>query len=139
MLISVEAQNASLGNDYGPNKGASAPTALQVALWDGDPRESGTAELPSTGGYARVTGIPNDGTTWPDAPTGGAITSAPIDFGTSTDEWPIDAKWWVIFDDADGTTAWDANPITGDGLSVSTAGTPVMVQVVPTYNLMESA
>lgn len=117
MLIDTAAQNKSLDNDYGSTKGANAPAAHEVALFDGDPTQGGT-ELTSDGGYARVT-LTNNGTNWP-AASSGAKTSATVTFPTSTDAWSDTATWFVLYDHADSVTAWDAGLVAE--ISVDAAG-----------------
>lgn len=127
-LISIAAQNASLDNDYGATHGANAPAAHQVALFIGDPEVDGI-EVPTTteteagtvpNGYARVT-IDNDGTTWAAASEGQKSTSAPILFPDALAEYPDTVTHFVLYDDADGTTAWDSAPLL-DPLDVTGAG-----------------
>jgi hypothetical protein len=117
-LLSAAAQSASLNNDYGANKGVSAPVSHEVALFNGDPVLGGT-ELAATGGYARVT-ITNNGTTWPDA-SAGATTSATVTFPTSTAAWSDTATHFVLYDHADSVTQWDSG-LLKDEISVDAAG-----------------
>lgn len=130
MLISTAAQNASLANDYGANKGPNAASSLEVALFTDDPSLGGT-ELTSDGGYARVT-VANDGTTWPDAPSAGSITSATVTFAAPTGAWSDTAKWFVLYDAADSTTAWDAQELTQE-VDVLDAGPAVPIQMTVYY------
>lgn len=108
-LLSIAAQNASLDNDYGSTAGPNAPASLEVALFDGDPLLGGL-ELTSDGGYARVT-VANDGTTWPTAASGGAKTMATASFPTPTGAWSSTATFFVLYDAADSTTAWDSGEL----------------------------
>jgi hypothetical protein len=117
-LLDEAAQNASLDNDYGASRGPNAPAAHQVALFDGDPLLGGL-ELTSAGGYARVT-VTNNGTNWP-AAASGAKTSAAVTFPTSSGAWSSTATHWVLYDDADGTTAWDSAPL-DDEIDINEAG-----------------
>jgi hypothetical protein len=130
-LLDPAAQSASLDNDYGATKGPNAPASLEVALFTDDPLLGGV-ELAATGGYARVV-VPNDGTTWPAAASGGSKTSAQVSFGTSTDAWSDVAAWFVLFDHADGVTRWDAQELT-DEIVVTAAGTPASVQMTVYYD-----
>lgn len=129
-LLSTAAQNASLDNDYGATAGSNAPAAHQVALFSGDPLLGGT-ELDSTGGYARVV-ITNDGTTWPGA-SGGSTTSAAVSFGTSSAAWSDTATHFVLYDDADGTTAWDAG-LLDEEIAVDAASTVVETTLTVFYS-----
>lgn len=131
-LVSLDAQNASLANDYGPTKGPNAPASLQVALFDGDPLTGGV-ELAPDGGYVRVT-VPNDGSTWPTAPDGGAVTSVALSWGPSTDAWSAVATHFVLFDDADGATAWDSGLLADGGVSVDSAGVTSAAACTVYYN-----
>jgi hypothetical protein len=129
-LLSTAAQNASLDNDYGASAGVNAPGAHQVALFNGDPLLGG-AELTSTGGYARVT-VTNNGTNWP-AASAGAKTSAAVTFAASTAAWSDTATHFVLYDDADGTTAWDSGVLDTE-LSVDAAGTVVETSLTVFYS-----
>ena len=129
-LLSTAAQNASLDNDYGATKGPNAPAAHQLALFNGDPLLGGT-ELTATGGYARVT-VTNNGTTWP-AASSGEKTSAAITFPTSTAAWSDTATHWVLYDDADGTTAWDCG-VLNEELAVVAASTVAQTTLTIFYN-----
>lgn len=129
-LIDTAAQNASLDNDYGASTGPNAAAAHQLALFTDDPRTGGT-ELTSTGGYARVV-VTNDGTNWA-AAAGGSKTSAPQMFAASTDAWSDTATWFVLYDDADGTTAWDAGPLDSE-IAVDTSSTEVETTLTIYYN-----
>ena len=102
-LVSIEARNASLAMSYGASRGSLAPDSLEVALFDGDPANGGT-EI-TGGGYARLT-VPNDATTWPDAPASGAITSAQLTMATSSGAWTGEASYFQLYD-ADTGDAWD--------------------------------
>lgn len=135
-LLSVEAQNASLAMSYGAAKGTSAPANLEVALFDGDPANGGT-ELTSAGGYEAVT-VPNDATTWPDAPADGEIVSAPIVFPTSTAAWSATALYWLIRDAATGDW-WDAMPLPDEGITVPVAGAENSVRLIVNYNALEAS
>lgn len=128
-LLSPAAQSASLDNDYGANKGPNAAAAHELALFNGDPRLGGT-ELTSDGGYARVV-ITNNGTNWPGA-SGGSTTSAQQTFAASTDAWSDTATFFVLYDHADGTTAWDSGEL-ADEISVETSGTEVATSVTVYY------
>lgn len=129
-ILSTAAQNASLDNDYGATKGANSPAAHQLALFNGDPLLGGT-ELTATGGYARVV-VTNNGTNWPGA-ADGATTSASIAFATSTAAWSDTATHWVLYDNADGTTAWDAGVLDTE-IDVDAAGAVVQTAVTIYYN-----
>lgn len=118
-IISVEAQNASLANDYGPTHGAQSPDNLELGIWDDDPRFGG-AELPADGGYARVPISHSDFST----PADGKTTIL-VQLADSTDEWPTPGKWWVIID-ADTGDLWD-----GDALN-----TPVVVAGAGSFDPM---
>lgn len=124
MLVSIAARNASLAMSYGAARGSSAPDNIAVALFNGNPADGGT-EI-TGGGYARVV-LPNDVTTWPDAPSAGEITSAPVTFPTSSGAWSDDADWYQIYDDDTGDE-WDAMPL-DEVISIAGSG------VIPTPTL----
>lgn len=120
-LLSTAAQNASLDNDYGSSAGSNAPSSLEFALYNGDPLLGGT-ELGSDGGYAAVT-ADNDGTTWPDAASGGAKTSKSLALATSTAAFSDTATHFVIRDASSGDL-WDSGLLTEE-VSVDAAGVDV--------------
>lgn len=132
MLLDVAAQNASLDNDYGASAGANAAASHEVALFDGDP-ESGGVELSATGGYVRVV-VANDGTNWP-AAVGGAKSSAPVLFPTSTAAWSDTAKWFVLFDAADSVTRWDSGALDSEA-AVDGADVVVEATLTITYSTL---
>lgn len=133
-LLSVAARNASLAMSYGATKGSSAPTSLEVALFNGDPRNGGT-ELTPAGGYAPAT-VPNNGTTWPTAPADGEIVSAAIALPSSTDAWSDTALFWLIRDATTGDW-WDSMPLPGDGITVSGYGVENSLILFVNYNATE--
>lgn len=125
-LLSTDAQDASLDMSYGASKGALAAATHELALFNGDPRTTGT-ELTSAGGYDRVT-VTNNGTNWPGA-SGGSTVSAPQVLPTSSGAWSDTATHFVLYDAADGTTAWDSGELTEE-ISIDASG--VVVSVVCT-------
>lgn len=127
-LLDVGPRNASLDMSYGALKGTSAAASHQLALFDEDPSNGGV-EI-SGGGYARVT-VTNNGTNWP-AASNGAKTGAVQTFPTSTGAWSTTAKWWCLIDAADGTTRWDARPLSAE-VSVTAADVVVKVQPIIDY------
>lgn len=129
-LLSVAARNASLAMSYGAGRGSSAPASLEVALFVGDPANGGT-ELAADGGYAPVT-VPNDATTWPDAPTDGAITSTTLTYPTATGAWSDVATHFLIRDATTGDE-WDSGQL-ADDISVDVAGTVTTVALTVFYN-----
>jgi hypothetical protein len=130
-LVSIDAQNASLDNDYGASTGPAAAAAHQVALFVGDPLAGGT-ELTSDGGYVRPV-VTNNGTNWPGA-TSGATTSVTIAFDASTDAWSGIPTHWLLYDDADGTTAWDSGELDPTApISVDVADVVVEVTLTVYY------
>lgn len=133
-LLSVAAQNASLNMSYGASRGSLAPAAHQVALFTDHP-DLGGVELDSVGGYARVV-FTNNGTNWPGAADGQTV-SANVVFAAPTAEWtaggvPDTATYAVLFDNADGTTTWDAVPLSEE-IDVSGAGGALAVQLTVNY------
>jgi hypothetical protein len=128
--LDTAAQDASLDNDYGATKGANAPSSHELALFTDDPRLGGV-ELDATGGYVRVV-VTNDGTNWP-AASGGMKVGAFQTFPDSTAAWSDTAKWWVLFDHADGTTRWDAGPL-DDEIDVNAAGAGPVTRPSIYYN-----
>lgn len=129
-LVSVAARNASLGMSYGAAKGAAAPTSLEIALYVGDPANGG-AELASTGGYVAAV-VSNNGTTWPDAPADGEITSALVTFATSSAAW-ADSPDYFLIRDASTADEWDSGPLS-EVVSVLGAGVVVSVSLSVFYN-----
>jgi hypothetical protein len=132
-LFSDEACNASLAMRYGASRGSLAPDTLEVALFAGDPRADGV-EMDAVGGYAAAE-VPNDGTTWPDAPDARTIISAPIAF-TATGAWtadgdPASATHWLIRD-ADTGDWWDTMPI-DEPILVLDADDDFSLQLVVNY------
>lgn len=128
MLLSDEERDRSLGLYFAAY--SSAPTEFEVALFVGDPAGSGV-ELDATGGYARVT-VPNDATTWPDAPAGGSITSAPIAFPAASGAWQDTPTHFQLFNadtgDAGDTGVLDNPP------TVLGAGVIARVSLTVFYN-----
>lgn len=131
MLVSVAARNASLAMSYGALAGSEAPTNLAVELWVGDPADAGSAELAATGGYAAAL-VGNDGSTWPDAPVDGSITSAPVAFPASSAAWAESPTHFLIRD-ADTSDEWDSG-VLSDEVSVLGAGVVVAVALTVFYN-----
>lgn len=132
-LMSDAACNASLAMRYGPDKGSLAPTNLEIALFAGDPRADGV-EMDMVGGYAPAA-VDNDATTWPDAPSGRTIISAPIPF-TATGAWTADGDpaavtHWMIRD-ADTDDEWDSMPI-DEPITVLDASDDFSLQLVVNY------
>lgn len=101
--LDTAAQNAALDALLSRDL-SGIPTTFEVALYDGDPRMVGSAELDSTGGYERPT-IDLDSTDW-NAASGGSKTSVSVQFADSTDEWSDTAPWAVLVDASDHTTRW---------------------------------
>lgn len=133
--LDVAAQSAALDALLGDGAAAGVPTAFELALFDGDPRDTHSLELPSTGGYARVTGITNDSTNFPDA-VDGAKSSAVFSFAASSGAWAATGTWFVLYDAADSTTAWFFGPLTS-AVIVSGAGYVVELSI-PIYWNTES-
>lgn len=130
-LVSIEEQNLSLDLYYGASKGAIAASAHNVALFVGDPLAGGT-ELASTGGYARAT-VPNNGTSWP-AAAGGAKTSTPIVWATSTAAWSGVPTHWQAFN-ADTGNAGDSGVLDpSTPISVDAAGVTPATALTVYYN-----
>lgn len=129
-LVSVEARNASLAMSYGAARGSSAPDNLEVALFVGDPANGGT-ELAATGGYAAAT-VANDGTTWPDAPADGAVTSDLVEFAASSAAW-ADSPTHFLIRDGDTGDEWDSG-LLADPVVVLGAGVVVRVALTVFYN-----
>lgn len=129
-LVSAVARDNSVGMSYGGY--GTPPTTLEIALFSGDPTNGGT-ELTSAGGYERLV-VPNDATTWPDAPADGSITSAVLEFAVSTDAWSDTANFFQIYD-ADTGDAWDSGEL-ADEVSVNEADVPVPGQITVYYNAL---
>lgn len=133
-LVSDPEQSRAIGLFYG---GYSEPlTEFEVALFAGDPRGYGV-ELDSVGGYAPQL-VPNDNTTWPDAPADGEMVSAPVTFPDSTGQWTASgtlavATHWGTRNPDTGDLA-DVMPLPGDGLLVDRAGvTGIAIQLIVNY------
>src|SRR5690349_17659954 len=105
MLVSPEERNVSLGLYFGAY---ATPASAH-----------GGVELDGTGGYARAT-VPNDNTTWPDAPADGSITSAPVSFPTSSGAWQDSPTHFQLFY-ADTSDAGDSG-VLSDAVVVGGAG-----------------
>jgi hypothetical protein len=116
----------------GDNAASTMPTSFELALWDGDPRDTHNHELPSTGGYARVTGITNNSTNFPYA-VDGAKTCAVQSLSASTGAYGAIGTYFVLFDSADHTTRYFFGPLT-DPVVVSVTGTGVAVQPIINWN-----
>lgn len=128
LLRHVDAMNSVLASWLGADKSTAAPASFDVCLYTDDP-DNGGVELDAVGGYATQT-VANDGTTWPDAPADGSVTSAAVDFGTSTDAWSDVASWWVA---KVGGNVWMAMPL-ADEIDVSATGQPVSVTLTAFYD-----
>lgn len=115
-LTDVNAQNASLDNDYGDGAGSAAPSAFQLGLFFGDPDNGGT-ELTSAGGYVRPV-LANTTANFPDAVDG--LKTVPVDLADATGAFSDTITHWRFFDDADGTTAWDSGQFANE-VSVDSA------------------
>lgn len=85
------------------------PASWEVALWDGDPRVVGTAELGPDGGYVRPV-IANDATAFPAASAGQKV-AAVVAFADPTGAWSSTARFWVLVDHADSVTRWFFGPL----------------------------
>lgn len=103
-ILSVEARNRSLDNDYGPDRGPNAPDAHQVILYIGDPRLGGL-EVSSVGtGYVRP--VLDSDTAWDPAADGSKANTGGITWADSTDSWGVITHWGLA-DDDDPTVVWD--------------------------------
>jgi hypothetical protein len=131
MLVSVAARNASLAMSYGASRGSLAPDNLSVELWVGDPADGSSAELASTGGYVAAS-IANNGTTWPDAPADGSLTSALIAFAASSGAW-ADSPTHFLIRDADTGDEWDSG-VLSDDVTVAGSGVTVRLALTVFYN-----
>lgn len=106
--LDTAAQNAAL-NALLSGTTTGIPTSWEFALYDGDPRITGSAELDATGGYARVV-IANDATHFPGA-VDGRSDSTQITLPTPTGAYSTTARFWVLYDHADSTTRWWFGPL----------------------------
>jgi hypothetical protein len=122
--------NTSLALRYGASKGALAPTTLSIELWHGDPALPGSAELGPDGGYVPLE-VPNDATTWPDAPDGRAITSADLEWPAATGEYSDTATYFLIRD-LDTGAAWDSGRL-ADEVSITQADQQVKGPITVFY------
>lgn len=112
MIRDIAARNASLDNDYGPNRGPNAADSHQLALFDADGVELDSTSAP---GYARVTVAPS---AWPAAVDGTKSTT--VTFPAPTGEWEPAVSWQLVGDDGH---VWDTADL-ADPLLV-TAASPV--------------
>lgn len=133
-LMSDAECNNSLARRYGANKGYNAPTQIDIELWAGDPRTDDGVEMDAAGGYAAAV-VNNNGTTWPDAPSGRQVVTMPIGW-TPTGEWtaggdPADATHWLIRNHTTGD-AMDAGPI-GEPIIVTSADDAFSLQFAVNY------
>lgn len=116
MLVSVEAQNASLNNDYGTTRGPNAANSHQLVLLD----LNGVEVVGS--GYARTTILPAD---W-DAAVDGQKTAI-VTVSDPTGPWTTATSFLLYGSDG---YDWDSAELV-DPLVVPEAGTlsPVVVTV----------
>jgi hypothetical protein len=126
-IISTEAMNASLANDYGPTRGAQAADNLELGILTGDPRFGGV-EFDSAGGYTR---LPVDQDTDWATPADGKITAL-LQFPDSTDAWTVagdvaQGTWWQLYD-ADTGDAWDGDAL-DEAIVVTDAGSFAVMPV----------
>jgi hypothetical protein len=112
-------QDAFLDNNYGPNKGASAPTSHDYALFTDDPTDAGV-EVTGTG-YARVT-VAND-SGWPDSVDGSKQRD--VTWPSPTGDW-TGAACWVEYV---GTTQ-TAYAFLDDTYALSDGDDPLTVTVI---------
>jgi hypothetical protein len=119
MLGSVTAEDGALAGIYGDDRGSTAPSSFDAALYVGDPTASGV-EVAGTG-YAAVT-IANTTANF-GTPSGGQLGPIVIDFGTGNADWGTPDHW--ALKDGSGNF-WNVQAIaspaaiaTGDPVSVS--------------------
>lgn len=124
-LLSVDAMNASLDNDYGTTRGPNAADSHELMLLDESPEFDGV-EI-TGGGYARPAVAPED---W-DAADGGS-KGVFVQFADATGAWSAPAKYWALVDAADHTTVWDYAAL-NEVLVVSEAGPGPGIQVTAFY------
>lgn len=127
-VLSVEARNKSLRDDYGSDKGPNAPTSLRVHLYAGNPADDDSVEV-TGGGYDFAT-VPNDDTYWSNAPADGAMNPDGVDF-VFTDTPDVIATHWVFEDDDNAGEFWDTGQLAEQILIPDGGGT---VSVVCTVN-----
>lgn len=129
-LYSVEAMNASLDGDYGTTRGPHAADAHEYALYDADPADGGEevteADCP---GYERLTVNPAD---W-EAAVDGEKSTVLLQMADVTGAWDIAPQWFILFDAADGTTAWDGGALEAP-LNVTGAGAGPQVVATVYYD-----
>ena len=128
-VLSTNAQNASLNNDYGATKGPNAPDEFEVLLYDGDPTVGGEEIADTTeddddpgvfvaNGYAPAV-IANDGSVWAAADGGVKSTVGPVQFADALAPWDT-VTHFVLRDTATGDL-WDTAPLL-EPLDVTSAG-----------------
>jgi hypothetical protein len=136
------AQERSLDNDYGPDRGPSAPDDLLVHLFMGDPEGDGV-EVPDESevddgaggtvlvpnGYAPAA-MSNDD--W--APAAGGIKSTDPDpvFPAPLEEYPGTVTHWALEDPVTGLW-WDSAPLS-QPLDVTGPGSPIAVRLAVFYD-----
>lgn len=96
--MDIEVMNQILGFCFGPGRHPDAPDSLQIALFYGNPKDSGT-ELDADGGYTRVTlAQDSDWTT----PADGAIDSVVKQLASTTDAYSSTADYFALIDPVTG-------------------------------------
>lgn len=124
-VLDDAAANASLANDYGPNRGPNAASSHQVELWDGDPTLGDSAQL-SGNGYNSVQVLPAD---W-SAPTGRQI-EVTVNFPAPTGPWVPATHWVLRGSDGHG---WDYGTLTQQLYVTDASSTGPTVTVTVFYN-----
>lgn len=123
-LLDQAARNKSLDNDYGTARAAGAPSAFEVALFQGNPAQGGVEV--SGSGYARASLNSDD---WGAA--AGGVKEVTVTFPSPTDAWTT-AYFWALYDPV-GADWWDYAPFTSP-LVITGAGSGPVVALAVFYN-----
>lgn len=134
--MDIAARNDALACMFGDARSTRAPATWEVALFDGDPLTTGV-ELTAGGGYAPKA-VANTTANWPE-PANGAITAAPIDWGTSTGAWSDTATHFVIRRPGTTGQGWYSRAL-AEAITVAAAGVVVPpIKPVVTLNQEDDA
>lgn len=130
----VQAQNASLNNDYGATCGPNAPAEHELALFFGDPLQDGVElDIADCPGYYRMTIEQAD---WPAAVDGSKELL--LQLYAPTGEWQTAATHWALI--AAGEVVWDVGQL-AEPLVITGAGDgpQILISIFYDTNLLEVA
>lgn len=123
VLASEIAKNISLDACYGGSKSSVWPATVYMALFAGDPADTGV-ELTSAGGYARVA-ITNDTTHWPAAAGGQKANALEVAFPASSAAWSATATHFALMSALTAGNKLDSALLTSP-VAVTAAATTVV-------------